>query len=185
VIDDVTMAVGLSWNEGDDIYLLGYAEPSIEASDYLEVVHGLKAGTPPAIDFEQERQLQQFLRALIATGTVSAVHDISGGGIAVALAEMACLSGFGAEVDVTTFDRRMDARWFGECASRALVTASPAQRSSIEQVAHSSGVPVVRIGTVGGDSLSLGASPPLSLSDMAASRSSGLRVASDVVGNVA
>ena len=185
VIDDVTMATGITWNEGDDIYLLGYAEPSIEASDYLEVVHGLKAGAPPAIDFDQERQLQQFLRALIATGSVSGVHDVSGGGTAVALAEMACRSDCGAEVDVTTFDRRIDARWFGECASRAMVAASPAQRASIEQVAFSSGVPVVRIGRAGGDSLVLGSSPPLSLSDMAVARSSGLIVASDVIGNVA
>lgn len=185
VIDDVGLAVGLTWADGDDVYLLGHSQPSIEASDYLETVHGLKAGAPPAIDFDQERHLQQFLRALIATGSVSGVHDLSGGGIAVALAELACLSNCGATIDVTTFDRRTDARWFGECASRAIVAAPPTQRSSIEQVAFTAGVPLIRIGAAGGDSLVLGGSAPVSLAELEAARSSGLRLAGDVVGSVA
>ncbi len=185
VIDDVTTSVGITWQEGDDIYLLGHAVPSIEASDYLEIVHGLKAGSPPSIDFDQERQLQQFVRALVATGSVTGVHDVSSGGLAVALAEMASRSELGATVEVNTFDRRIDARWFGESASRAIVAASPQHRSSIEQVASQASMPIVRIGEVGGSELILGGSAPVSIEVINSARASGLQLASDVVGNVA
>ena len=185
VIDDVSAAVGITWQEGDDIYLLGHADPSIEASDYLEVIHGLKAGSPPRIDFDEERQLQQFLRALVTTGSVSGVHDLSSGGLAVALAELAAQSRIGAAISLHTHDRRTDTRWFGESASRAVIAASPDQRSSIEQVAHQARMPIVRIGTAGGDELRLGPSSFVTIDDLDRARASGLEVASDVVGNVA
>jgi phosphoribosylformylglycinamidine synthase len=87
VIDQVTDAVGIQWHEGDDIYLLGESAPGLGGSEYLEVIHGMVAGTPAVIDFEAENRLQQFMRALIAAGSVSGIHDVSDGGLAVALAE--------------------------------------------------------------------------------------------------
>jgi phosphoribosylformylglycinamidine synthase len=184
VVDDVPGAAGITWNEGDDIYLLGDAAPTIGASDYLSTIHGLNAGAPPPIDFDQERRLQHFLRALVATGSVSGVHDVSAGGLAVALAELASQTGIGATVAMTTEDRRRDARWFGESASRAVVAAAPSQRSSIENVALSAGVSAIRIGTVGGDALTFDQAPPVRVEALQVARSRGLEVASDVVGNV-
>ncbi len=185
VVDDVPGAAGIAWNDGDDIFLLGDVAPTIGASDYLSSVHGQDAGSPPAIDFDQERRLQHFLRALVTTGSVSGVHDVSGGGLAVALAELASQTGVGATVELTTDDRRKDVRWFGESASRAVVAASPDQRSSIENVALSAGVSAIRIGTVGGDSLTFDQARPVSVDAIRAARAGGLEVASDVVGNVA
>jgi phosphoribosylformylglycinamidine synthase len=184
VVDDVPGAAGITWNEGDDIYLLGDAAPTIGSTDYLSTIHGLNAGAPPPIDFDQERRLQHFLRALVATGSVSGVHDVSGGGLAVALAELASQTGIGATVAMTTEDRRKDARWFGESASRAVVAAAPSQRSSIENVALSAGVSAIRIGTVGGDALTLDQAPQVRVEAIQVARSRGLEVASDVVGNV-
>lgn len=185
VIDDVTTATGISWNEGDDVFLLGEAEPTIGASDYLHTVHGQTAGSPPTIDFDQERRLQHFLRALIATRSVSGVHDVSGGGLAVALAEIACKAGLGAEIHLSTQDRRVDARWFGESAGRAVVAASPDQRESIQQVALGAQVSLIHLGTVGGDALRLGGSTPVTVTAMRAARETGLQEAGDVVGNIA
>ncbi len=184
VVDDVPGAAGIAWNDGDDIFLLGDAAPSIGASDYLSTIHGQDAGAPPAIDFEQERRLQHFLRALVTTGSVSGIHDVSGGGLGVALAELASQTGIGATVEMTTEDRRTDARWFGESASRAVVAAAPSQRSSIENVALSAGVTAIRIGTVGGASLTFDQARPVSVEAIQAARAGGLAVASDVVGNV-
>ncbi len=131
----------------------------------------------PQIDFDLEGQLQQFLRALVVAGSVSGVHDIADGGIAVALAELAVASGFGARVSLQTDDRRNDVRWFGECASRALVAVSPSQRSSIENVAAAAGVSVIRIGTVEGDSLTLGRSTPVSVQQLRAASSTAFDIA--------
>nr|MBA2467988.1 phosphoribosylformylglycinamidine synthase subunit PurL [Chloroflexia bacterium] len=166
VLAEVTVARGIGWHDGDDIYLIGETAPGLGGSEYLQAIHGLVAGTPAAIDFDLERRLQQFMRALVVSGTVSGVHDVADGGLAVALAEMALASGIGAAVTLGTDDRRNDVRWFGESASRALVAAPVAQRSSIENVASSSGVSLLRIGSAGGETLSLGRSRAIPLEDM-------------------
>ena len=172
VLDDVTFARGITWNVGDDIFLLGETAPGLGGSEYLSVVHGMVAGSPVPIDFDLERRLQQFVRALVISGMVTGVHDVADGGLAVALAEMALASNSGATVSLGTDDHRNDIRWFGESASRALVAAAPEQRPSIESVALSSGVGVLRIGIASGDGLILGRSPALSLKEMQSTNAS-------------
>jgi phosphoribosylformylglycinamidine synthase len=181
VLEDIAVARGIDWNAGDDIYVLGESAPTLGGSEYLSLVHGSVSGSPPAIDFELERRLQQFLRALLVSGAVTGVHDLSNGGLAVALAEMALVTATGATVHLGTDDRRNDVRWFGESASRALVAAAPAFRSTIENVALSSGVAVVRIGTAGGDHLALGSAEPISLAELRAAHAGGLDQARSVV----
>ncbi len=174
VLDDVTVARGIGWNDGDDIYLLGESAPGLGGSEYLARVHGTVAGSPMPIDFDAERRLQQFMRALVISGMVSGLHDLADGGLAVALAEMALASNVGATVTLGTDDRRNDVRWFGEGPSRALVAASPDQRSSIESVAMLSGVAVLRIGTASGDVLILGRSAPVSIHSLRAASAGAL-----------
>ena len=170
VVDSVNDATGMAWNEGDDIYLLGESAPTLGASEYLWIVHERIAGNPAPIDFDSERRLQHFLRALVVAGAVTAVHDISDGGLAVALAEMSLASDAGAEVRLGTDDKRNDVRWFGESASRALVAAPSAQRASIENVGLSAGVAIIRIGIVGGTELTLGRAPSISIFDLREAR---------------
>lgn len=180
VLDDVTVARGVSWNDGDDIYLLGETAPGLGGSEYLSLVHGMVAGVPVPIDFDLERRLQQFMRALVISGMVSGVHDVADGGLAVALAEMALASNTGAVVSLGTDDRRNDVRWFGESASRALIAASPDQRPSIESVALASGVSALRVGSAGGSVLTVGRSPALSLQEMREAYSGALDRVADV-----
>jgi phosphoribosylformylglycinamidine synthase len=170
VLDDVAQRSGIAWSSGDDVYVIGDAEPVIGGSEYLATVHGISAGLPPTVDFDAERAIQQFLRAMIVAGVTSAVHDVSDGGLAVALAEMATAAGVGAQIDLRTDDQRNDVRWFGESAGRAVVAASPIHRATIETVAASSRVGLMRIGTAGGDALVLGAAPAFPLTRLTDAR---------------
>jgi len=126
---------------GEVIWLIGSAGSHLGQSLWLREIHGREEGPPPPVDLVAERAAGDQVAALIADGTVTAVHDLSDGGLAVALAEMAMTSGLGAIVDVT-----MDATTaFGEDQARYLVSA-PAD------VAIAG---ATRIGTVGGGALVL------------------------------
>lgn len=83
---------------------------------------------------------------------LSSAHDVSDGGLAVALAECAMPSGLGAEVSLES-PLRASSLLFGETTGRALVTFLPAQAGAVEEAARTSGVPIRVIGTVGGESL--------------------------------
>ena len=126
---------------GDVIWLIGGAGSHLSQSLWLRECHGREDGPPPVVDLAAERAAGDKVAALIATGTVNAVHDLSDGGLAVAVAEMAMASGLGAIVEGAL----AAASAFGEDQGRYLVTA-PA------------GVVIdgaMRIGTVGGDALVL------------------------------
>jgi phosphoribosylformylglycinamidine synthase len=133
---------------GDGIWLLGARGSHLGQSLWLRECHGREDGPPPPVELATERAAGEGVAALIAAGAVNAVHDLSDGGLAVALAEMALAGGLGAVVEVA-----LDAAAaFGEDQARYLLTA-PA------------GIDVAgatRIGTVGGEALVLnGAALPL------------------------
>ena len=126
---------------GDVVWLIGSAGSHLGQSLWLRECHGREDGPPPVVDLAAERAAGDKVAALIAAGTVNAVHDLSDGGLAVAVAEMAMASGLGAIVEGAL----AAASAFGEDQGRYLVTA-PA------------GVVIdgaTRIGTVGGDALVL------------------------------
>ncbi|MCU0891732.1 MAG: phosphoribosylformylglycinamidine synthase subunit PurL [Sandarakinorhabdus sp.] len=127
--------------EGDGVWLIGGTGSHLGQSLWLRECHGREDGPPPVVDLVQERAAGEAVAALIAAGSVNAVHDLSDGGLAVALAEMALASGLGATVEPAL----TAATAFGEDQGRYLVTA-PA------------GIAIagaVRIGTVGGHALVL------------------------------
>ncbi|HEY3051478.1 MAG TPA: phosphoribosylformylglycinamidine synthase subunit PurL [Gaiellaceae bacterium] len=122
-----------TWREGDAIYLAGEPELSFDGSDY-QALYGELAGRPTALDLAREAELVRALHELAPR--CSLVHDVSEGGLAVALAEAAILSGVGAELALADDARDL----FGEGGGRAIL-------------ASSGELPFARIGTVGGDSL--------------------------------
>lgn len=103
---------------GETIWLIGTQGSHLGQSLYLREIHGREDGPPPPVDLDTERHNGEMIRQLIADGEVSAVHDVSDGGLLVALAEMAMASGFGAKLDtpLTTVQA------FGEDQSRYIVT---------------------------------------------------------------
>ncbi len=110
-------------NEGDAIWLIGGEGSHLGQSLWLRELHGREEGSAPAVDLAAERQRGEQVRALIEAGAVNAVHDVSDGGLLVAIAEMAMASGLGARIDVA-----LDAAGaFGEDQGRYVVTAPAGQ----------------------------------------------------------
>jgi phosphoribosylformylglycinamidine synthase len=122
---------------------------------------------PPRCYLDRERALHDALRGWIAQGAVRSAHDCSEGGLAVALAEC-CISQqiarhtpewVGAAIDLSGVAEaaatRLDALLFGETQGRVILSASPIQAPKILAQAAILGIPAARIGTLGGDRLSV------------------------------
>ena len=140
LLDDIdTMATMAFKAEGECLAVIGANYPEIGQSLWLREIHGREEGPPPRVDLVDERLNGNIVRQLIADGAVTAVHDISDGGLLVAVAEMALAGDLGVELDA------MDAPFaFNETQSRYLVTYpadAPLDREK---------VPFEKIGTVGG-----------------------------------
>jgi phosphoribosylformylglycinamidine synthase len=130
-------------DEGEAIYVVGDAQGHLGQSLWLREIHGREDGMPPPVDLAKERANGDFVRGLIAEGKVTAVHDVSDGGLLVAVAEMALAGGIGATLDGIA----SAAAAFGEDQGRYVVTTRDA--AALE----GTGVAVARIGTTGGSSL--------------------------------
>ncbi len=157
-------------DEGDVIILLGdivdTADPlqGLGGSAYLQVIHKQKTGTPPRIDLEKEKRLHDNTRSLITSGLVKSAHDCSEGGFLVALAEC-CISNqvaretprlIGATVDLSGIaGARLDALLFGETQSRIIISVAPENTERVLGMARQAGVPATRVGTVGGQNLTV------------------------------
>jgi len=155
VTPDVERRATMSLDRDDDVLLVvGDWAPSLGASEYLYRVHGLEAGSPPALDLEQEADVQAVVRELIADGTCDTAHDVSAGGLAVAVAEMAIAGGRGATLEVTdSAETRPDTLLFGESSASVILAVEPHRLDRVRERCASSGVSARRLGTVGGTEL--------------------------------
>ncbi|MGJ8531636.1 MAG: phosphoribosylformylglycinamidine synthase subunit PurL [Alphaproteobacteria bacterium] len=140
-------------NEGDVIVLIGDVGTHLGQSIYLREVHGLEAGPAPIVDLAVERRNGDFIRSQILDGSVTACHDISDGGLLVAIAEMAMAGGKGA--DLADFPSTSAESLFGEDQARYVLTVSPQKAAAVLSSAADAGVPASRIGIVGGQELKL------------------------------
>jgi phosphoribosylformylglycinamidine synthase len=157
LMEDIGKAVSPGFKAaGDAVVLVGDSYGESGGTEYLKTVHGLEAGAPPAIDLEQEKRNQDFLLESIESGLVRSAHDLSEGGLAVALAESAFAGGrkLGCEVDCDT-DLRADALLFGESQSRILVTCRRKDLGGLMKSAGGRGVPARAIGRVGGTDIAV------------------------------
>jgi phosphoribosylformylglycinamidine synthase subunit PurL len=136
--------------EGDTLVLVGDFRPLLGGSDYLEIVHGRMAGAPPAPDLASWKAVSDAVRRAIAAGVVDTAHDLSGGGLAVALAEMALCGGIGAETQLLPGGRQ-DVALFGEVGGCILVAVPEGRLGELEE--HLGGVHYSRIGITGGGRL--------------------------------
>ena len=176
VLDDLSKRMSLAWADGDELWLLGGGEPSLGGSEYLAHTARRVAGAPPALDLAAEKRLHDLLQVLAATDHRVAAHDVSGGGLAVALAEMALASGAGATVDVEPAADRVDVTWFGESGGRVIVAVAPEWSDHLKLVAAEWETSIVHLGTVGGDALTLGDTEPIALDALAHASQRALRV---------
>jgi phosphoribosylformylglycinamidine synthase subunit PurL len=141
-------------NEGDSIILLGETKAELGGSEFQYVVHGVTEGRPPELDLAVEKRLQDAVLKAIQEGLVASAHDLSEGGLAVALAE-SCIGGrVGAAVNVAS-ELRPDFTLFSESQSRILLSATPDKADALKHWIASQGVPYQEIGTVTGKELTV------------------------------
>ena len=152
VIADVAASIGIGFAAASEaILLIGETRGWLGQSLYLREICGREEGAPPPIDLAAERRNGDFVRGLIAEGRVSACHDLSDGGLAVALTEMALAGGLGATIEVPGGVPAHG--WlFGEDQARYLVTASVSDADFILRFANPD-MTIERIGTTGGSDL--------------------------------
>ncbi len=129
--------------DGDVILLVGGHGKHLGQSIYLREVLGREEGAPPPVDLARERRHGDFTRSLIEDRMVTAVHDVSDGGLILAIAEMALASGLGASLVAMTHEQL-----FGEDQARYVVTALPDEARKIIIEGRKAGVEVISVGTV-------------------------------------
>ncbi len=153
VLDDVRKAVGLALPPWLDIVLIGATKGWLGQSLWLREIAGREEGAPPPVDLPTERANGDFVRGQILAGVVRACHDVSDGGILVALAEMAMAGNTGARLATHPRDIPGAAFWFGEDQGRYLLAVPEA--AAVIRAAEAVGIFAIRIGTSGGQDLTL------------------------------
>ena len=168
VIDDVARAITIALKSaGETIILIGRTEGHIGCSLYLREIEGREDGTPPPVDLAAERANGDFIRARIAAGDISACHDLSDGGLLVALAEMALAGNIGASISLP---KGIPAAGycFGEDQGRYLVTVAKPKVESLLAAARTAGIPALILGESGGNALTVDGGNTISLSKLRA-----------------
>ena len=142
---------------GDIVILLGRTREELGGSEYLKFIHNTVKGTPPWIDLKLEQAIQNCCIEAIDRGILRSAHDLSDGGLAVALAEC-CIGGPDKPLGVRIEMREMirgDALLFSESQSRILVSMQEKDLSQLQEIASGHGVPLQVIGAVGGSRFSI------------------------------
>jgi phosphoribosylformylglycinamidine synthase len=151
---------------GDVLMLLGDEAGHLGQSLYMQVMQERTYGTPPPVDLDAERRAGDLVRELIRGGCLSAVHDVSDGGLLVAIAEMALAGGLGVQLDAIPAHLPPHALWFGEDQARYVVAASPDKADAIHKAAAVAKVPLRLLGKVGGEAITLDGEPALPLATL-------------------
>src|SRR5262252_4247513 len=160
LIDDFAKSATLAFKgENEAILLIGETTGWLGQSLYLREICEREEGVPPPVDLGAERNSGDLVRALIAEGIAGAVHEISDGGLLVAIAEMAMASGIGAELDRAPLAAH--AFWFGEDQARYVVTVAAGVAETVMARARAAGVPARQVGLTGGDALTLEGERPI------------------------
>ena len=149
VIEDVTKRTPMGFaSAGDVVLLLGETRDELDGSEWAHVVHGHLGGVPPKVDLAAEMVLAALLVEFGGTGALTAAHDLSDGGVAQALVEMALRRGVGAMISLPA-EHDAFVALFSESTARVIVTVSPARFDEVISAAAAAGVLVTRIGSVG------------------------------------
>jgi len=138
---------------GDAVILFGGDGTHLGATTYLREVLGQSEGPPPPVDLAQERRNGDFIRSAIRNDQLTSCHDISSGGLALALAEMAMASGHGMELSLEGVDQPAHAALFGEDQARYVATVPEELANFLCMNSEGAGIAFRRLGIVGGNRL--------------------------------
>lgn len=158
LIDDVARRVPSGWqDEGQNLYLLGATRDELDGSAWAGVLFDHLGGRPPLVDLAGERHLAEVLAALAREGLVTSAHDLSEGGLGLALAEGVLRFGVGARVWLDELQRRdgidATAALFSESTGRVLVSVAREDAVRFEGLVSARDYPLMRIGVTDGDAL--------------------------------
>jgi len=149
VIDDVERRTPMTWNadsDGELIYVLGDTLDEFGGSEWAHI-HGHLGGLPPRVDLQREKLLSEILVAASRDGMITAAHDVSDGGIAIAIAEMAMRANIGARFwvqdDIAPF-----VFLFSESTARAVVVIPRSEELRFTEMCAARGLPAYRVGVV-------------------------------------
>ncbi|MEP2946499.1 MAG: phosphoribosylformylglycinamidine synthase subunit PurL [Lentilitoribacter sp.] len=153
-LDDwANMAKIAGANDGEVVMLIGCDGAHLGQTVYMRDILGETAGPPPEVDLTAERYNGDFVRSAINNGQVSSCHDISQGGLALALAEMCMAGGYGMEIDLTDVQMPLHGLLFGEDQARYVITVEEKMAQFLANNAADAGVQFRVLGNVGGDKL--------------------------------
>ncbi|MEM1380408.1 MAG: phosphoribosylformylglycinamidine synthase subunit PurL [Pseudomonadota bacterium] len=152
---------------GDALVAVGVTRGHLGQSLYLRTLFGIEDGSPPAVDLEAEAKTGAFIRKAIAEERVSAVHDVSDGGILVAAAEMCLAAGTGLAL-TTAISARKAAFWFGEDQARYLCAVPAESADNFVLKAAMAGLQASRLGIFGGDDIILDGTDRLAVTTLSA-----------------
>ena len=174
VVDDVAKSMSLAFKgENEAIILIGETTGWLGSSSWLAEIAGREEGAPPPVDLAMEKLIGELVHGLIKDGLVTAVHDLSDGGLAVGLAEMALAGGIGATIAAMPFGLPAHAELFGEDQARYVATVG--SKDALDEISRrvsaivSTGEALVLmtvLGKTGGKTLTLPGESPISLDEL-------------------
>ena len=167
LIDDLQFMARLALDQGGlSLILIGQTRGHLGASLYLRVLSDSEAGPPPPVSLDGERRHGDLVRGLIRGGEVRTCHDVSDGGLLIAIAEMALAGGVGAAIETPTTEAPADAFWFGEDQGRYVLAVDGERTEAVIATARAANVPALRLGTSGGNSLTVDGIHTISLTEL-------------------
>lgn len=167
LIPDTEKRVDLAFKaDGDAIIVLGATHGHLGQSLYQKWIGDGLEGAPPPVDLELERKTGGLILDLINAGQVNAVHDISDGGLMVAIADMALAGNIGATLTAYDGTRPAYAYWFGEDQARYVVTTKADDAENVLKAAKDAGLDASVVGTATGDTFVMDGETPMSLADL-------------------
>jgi phosphoribosylformylglycinamidine synthase len=165
LVDDLAKTARIAFAaEGEAIVLIGETTGWLGASSYLQEIHGRQEGAPPPVDLATERRNGDFVRTQIVTGSATVCHDISDGGLIVAIAEMALAGAIGATMEAPHLETPLDSWLFGEDQARYILTT--VKPEAMLDAAKASGVDALVIGRTGGGSLTINGTHTISVDEL-------------------
>ena len=139
---------------GDLIMLLGKVRAELGGSEYLYVCYGIEAGEVPAADLDEEKRLIDLVLNLINKGLVKSAHDLSEGGLAIAVIESGIKARLGFELNIDNNAFTFNEVLFSEAPGRVVVSLAPEYRALVEEYASNVGIECKKLGVVGGPDMS-------------------------------
>jgi phosphoribosylformylglycinamidine synthase len=153
-------------DDGDLVFLLGETREELAGSAYLRLLGAPAEGRPPMVSLEMERRLQAAMLDSIGRGVIRCAHDVSDGGLLIALAESALYGGRGLRCPGIVGPVSREAFFFGESQGRVIVSVAPRRVPDLQQLMATHHIPLYAVGVVGGEDFQVGSDIRLPLDSL-------------------